>query len=204
MKTKVLDTQTQLIEGQKQEISTVKEVVQVEMKTWADVVKKNSYQDKQSTKKSVKDAIKAVNEEEERSKNLIIYGVKEEEEEEHVEGLDIKIDPLPGLITLISEQTECSDSYVRNIYRIGNKTLGKVRPIKVELESSTDVANFLSNAHKLKTTDKYKSVYLAPDRTLEQRVAHNKLVTQMKELIKRDSTKHYYIRDNKIKSTDKK
>jgi hypothetical protein len=59
MKTKVLDTQTQLIEGQKQEISTVKEVVQVEMKTRADVVKKNSYQDKQSTKKSVKDAIKA-------------------------------------------------------------------------------------------------------------------------------------------------
>ena len=76
MKSKVLDTQTQLIEGQKQEISTVKEVVQVEMKTWADVVQKNSYQDKNSTKNFVKDAIKAVNEEEEQSRNLIICGVK--------------------------------------------------------------------------------------------------------------------------------
>ena len=47
-------------------------------------------------------------------------------------------------------------------------------------------------------------IYLAPDRTAEQRVAHNKLVNRMKELIKEDSSKHYFIRNNKIESTDKR
>ena len=39
-----MDTQTKLIEGQKKEISAVKEVVQAEKKTWADLFKKNSNQ----------------------------------------------------------------------------------------------------------------------------------------------------------------
>ena len=204
MKTKVLDTQTQLIECQKKEISSVKELVQAETKTWADLFKKNSNQVKLTTQKSVKDAIKAVNEEEERSRNVIIYGVKEEENEDEEGTDDIKINPLPGQITMISKQIECSDIYVRNMDRIGKKTSGKVRPIKIELESSLDVASFLSNAHKLKASDDYKMVYLAPDRTAEQRAAHNKLVNRMKELIKEDSSRHYFIRNDKIESTDKR
>ena len=59
MKTKVLDTQTQLIECQNNEISSVKEVVQEETKTWADLFKKTNNNVKQSTHKSVKEAIKA-------------------------------------------------------------------------------------------------------------------------------------------------
>ena len=67
-----------------------------------------------------------------------------------------------------------------------------------------DVENILRKAHKLKSNEEFKTVYLAPDRTPEQRAAHSKLVNQMKELIKNDSSKHYYIRDDKIKCTDKK
>ena len=204
MKTKVLDTQTKLIDGQEKAMSTVKEVVQAETKTWADLFKKNSHQVNQSTQKSVREAIKTVNEEEERSKNLIIYGVKEEEKEDEEWVDDIKIDPIQEQIAMISKLTDCSDIYVRDIRRIGKRTPGKIRPIKVELDSSTDVACFLSKAQKLKTNDEYKMVYLAPDRTAEQRVAHNKLVTRMKEMIRQDSSKHYYIRNDKIQSTDKK
>ena len=204
MKTKVLDTQTQLIECQNKEISSVKEVVQEETKTWADLFKKNNNHVKQSTHKSVREAIKAVNEEEERSRNFIIYGVKEEEKEDEEWVDDIKINPLHAQITAISKQTVGVDTYIRSIDRIGKRVPGKVRPIKVELDSSTEVASFLSNANKLKESDEFKMVYLAPDRTAEQRVAHNKLVTRMKELIRQDSSKHYYIRNDKIESTDKK
>ena len=60
----------------------------------------------------------------------------------------------------------------------------------------------LRSAPKLKSIEDLKKVYQAPDRTPEQGAAHSKLVNQMKELIKVDCSKHYYIRDNKIKCTD--
>ena len=62
----------------------------------------------------------------------------------------------------------------------------------------------LKNAHKLKAHAELKTVYLSPDRTKEQRLAHGKLVKKMKELISRDSSKHYFIRDCKVNCVDKK
>ena len=56
----------------------------------------------------------------------------------------------------------------------------------------------LRNAHKLKTNEDFKSVYLAPERTKEQRRLHSGLVKQLKELIKQDNSKRYFIRDNKV------
>ena len=80
LKSKVLDTQNQLINQQQEELAKVKETVQTEMKSWADVARKNDNKNRQLTAKSVKEAVKEVNEEEERSKNLIIYGVADVEE----------------------------------------------------------------------------------------------------------------------------
>jgi hypothetical protein len=45
------------------------------MKTWADVTRKNVTQNKVLTATTVKEAVRSVNEEEERSKHMIIYGV---------------------------------------------------------------------------------------------------------------------------------
>ena len=61
---------------------SVQKTVKSEMKSWADVIKKNSAQNNQLTTKTVKEAVRSVNEGEERSRNLIIYGVKETEEGE--------------------------------------------------------------------------------------------------------------------------
>ncbi|KAL5249822.1 hypothetical protein ACHWQZ_G018595 [Mnemiopsis leidyi] len=66
MKTKVMDTQNQLLIRQKEDLASVKDTVQIKMKSWADVVKKSDKQTRQLTAKSVKEAVKAVNEEEER------------------------------------------------------------------------------------------------------------------------------------------
>ena len=91
-----------------------------------------------------------------------------------------------------------------NVYRLGKQVSDKTRPIKVEFRSSSDVDVILKNAFKLKADSDLKSVYLSPDRTKEQRAAHGKLVKQMKEMITRDSSKHYFIRENKVESVDKK
>ena len=86
-------------------------------------------------------------------------------------------------------------------YRVGKKEAGKTRPVRVEFAYPGDVKFALMSAHKLKAV--YPAVYLGPDRSKSERQAHNKLVTQMKELIKQDPNKHYYIRDNKICHIDK-
>ena len=87
-------------------------------------------------------------------------------------------------------------------YRVGKRENGKTRPVRAEFPYPGDVKFVLTIAHKLKA--KLPTVYLGPDRSKEERQAHNKLVTQMKTLIKQDSSKHYYIRDNKICHVDKK
>ena len=91
---------------------------------------------------------------------------------------------------------------ILNSHRIGAKTAGKTRPIKVEVEHPALVQGLLQAAHKLKTSD-YSSVYLAPDRSKEERAANNKLVTTMKSMIKQDPSKYYYIRNNKVNCIDK-
>ena len=202
MKSKVLDTQNQLIHRQQDELAKVKDTVQTEMKSWADVARKNDKQHRQLTAKSVKEAVKAVSEEEERSKNIIIYGVTDDEETDWEDVL--KIDKASETVKSICEVTDCLNVEVQSCSRIGQRKSDKVRPIKVQFRNSSDADLLLKRASKLKSSEEFSGVYLAPDRTPEQRAAHNKLVQHMKELIIKDSSKHYFIRDNKVRYTDKK
>ena len=204
LKTEQIEMQKQLINNQKDQINSVQKTVQTEMKTWADVAKKNITRNKVLATKTVKDAVRAVNEEEERSRNLIIYGVKEGEEGGWDEVYSSEIEQ--EMVKSVYEATVTDVSFpdTVNVYRLGKKVPEKTRPIKVEFKSSSDVDIILKNAHKLRKNDDLKSVYLSPDRTKEQRAAHSKLVKQMKEMISRDNSKHYFIRDNKVNSADKK
>ncbi len=80
---------------------------------------------------------------------------------------------------------------------------GTVRPLKVTLVNCDATRQVLSNARKLKNSSSYKDVYLAPDRSYEERIAHRKLVQEMKQLFVKDSSKHYFIRDGKIVTVGK-
>ena len=71
------------------------------------------------------------------------------------------------------------------------------------LRTASDVANVLFHARNLKEREKFKHVYLGPDRTKQDQLAHNRLVKEMKLMIEKDSSKHYYIRNKKIYTVDK-
>ena len=202
LQTEQIALQKQLLDSQNDQITSVQKTVQSEMKTWADVARKNVTQSKVLTAKTVKEAVRAVKEEEERSRNLIIYGVSEGEEGDWIYN-DAKLDEV---VKSVHEATIADglSPNVDNLYRLGKKVPDKTRPIKVVFKSSSDVDEILKNAFKLKANSELKSVYLSPDRTKEQRSAHGKLVNQMKEMIARDSSKHYFIRDNKINCVDKR
>ena len=83
--------------------------------------------------------------------------------------------------------------------------IGKVRPIKVTVASPEIVNQVLSSASKLKKgSEDWRSVYLAPDRSKDERLAHQKLVKELKEKIANEpDDKYHYIRDGKILTIDK-
>ena len=200
LKTEQIDQQRKLIAIQNSQMNSVQTAVtsglKQEMRSWSDIVKKNNSQmqnDQLSiTKKSVQQVIRNVNEEERRSKNLMIYGLEENENEDISPVVDevFKSMSLPAPDTIDG-------------YRVGRKVAGKKRPVRLEYHNSGDVDFALAHSSKLKNSTKHSAVYLSPDRTKEQQLAHKALVKKMKELICSDPNKHYYIKNNKVLSTDK-
>ena len=71
------------------------------------------------------------------------------------------------------------------------------------MQTTTEARLLLQNARKLKSSN-LSTVYVGPDRSKDERAAHKKLLIEIKQMIEKDSTKHYYIRDNKIKIIDKR
>jgi hypothetical protein len=194
LKSEKIADQRLLLEMQQGQINSVQDTVKSEMKSWADVVKKNTGQrnGKQLTENSVKKAIRIVNEEEKRSRNLMIYGCSENEEEDVAKVVE----------NVFSEMDIILMPNGNDVYRMGRKEPGKIRPIKVEFTNASDVESALAHARKLKDSS-LSMVYIGPDRTKEERLAHNKLVKEMKQMIEKDPNKHYFIRNKKICCADK-
>ena len=182
MKSEKIAEQKQLIDMQQGQIDSVQETVKTEMKSWTDVVKKNSNQrqGKQiSSENTIKHAVRSVNEEERKSKNVMIYGCEEKENEADFE-VQKAVKDIFNATHMFPFVNVC------DLYRIGKKEPGKSRPIKAILESASDVANVLFHARNLKEREKFKHVYLGPDRTKQDQLAHNRLVKEMKLMIEKE------------------
>ena len=170
---KLLDCQTEQLNNLKSTVeSTVQVTVQKEIKSYSEAVAKTgngtgTIQLQDSLKNVVKNAI----EEDDRSKNLIFFGLDESEDER----IDSKVS---ALLSEIGEKPRVSAS------RIGVKKTDivshHVRPVKVTLTSSTAARQILAKARRLKLLEKYKSVFICPDRSLEEREARRTLVIELK------------------------
>ena len=113
--------------------------------------------------------------EEDRGRNLMIFGLKEDKEESLADKVD-------ELFRSFGEKPS-----IRDCVRIGkapDKENSTVRPVKVFMRSSDTVNQLLRESGKLRGLDNYKSVNLIPDRTLEERATNQQLVLQIKEKIK--------------------
>ena len=77
------------------------------------------------------------------------------------------------------------------------------RPVKVSVSSSIIVAQILRRAKNLRDSENYKTVFINPDRTLEQRSAHRELVKQLKLKRNQEKDKRHYIKNGQIYSSDK-
>ena len=173
--------------------TTVESKLNIGLQGWSDVVKKNTTRLQHDvltmTKKSVKQVIEKVNEEERRACNLMIYGLPEHDDE-NIGDVVYEVCQSMGDVIPKEKSIDC--------YRVGKKQEGKVRPVRLECQNRGDVEFALIHSKRLKNSAKFSKVYLAPDRSKEQRQAHSLLVRQMKDLINADPSKHYFIKNNKL------
>ena len=167
LKSEKIKNQENVIDIQQKQLEKVQDTIKTEIRTWSDVVKKNCQPDASSLRE-VEKAVESATSKSSRSCNFIVYGAEEEDTSvtcvlNTATGLcnEINIWPRPQLLAAS---------------RIGTFVKGKVRPIKVTVASSEIVNQVLSSASKLKSSEDLRSVYLAPDRSKDERLAHQILV----------------------------
>jgi uncharacterized OsmC-like protein len=141
----------------------------------------------------VKEAVKSVTEDDTRSKNLMIFGLKEEQE------LEISLNEV---LMQIGEKP-----VVHHYERLGKIATGsnpKPRPVKLTLASTHSVEAVLRRSHLLQKDIRYKSVYVAPDRSLEKREQHRDLVKTLKVRIAEEPQFYHFIKDCQIYKVPKR
>ena len=170
--------------------STVQSTVQSEMQSYAAIAKKNC--PKTLTSKTIEAAVKRVCDQEDRSKNVIVYGIEETRDE-------VLQDSVEKILGDIDEKP-----LVRDCVRVGVKKTGatQARPVKFSLSNSDHVAQVLRSARRLQTIEGYKSVYICPDRTVQERKSYKTLLVKLKERRESEPNRTHYIRINRIVSSD--
>ena len=121
--------------------------------------------------------------EEDRRRNLLIFGLTEEPEVvEQISEKDVKV------IEVLDEKPRFEAN------RIGKKTTQqKPRLVKVSMSNATTVNQILSKERKLSVCEQYKHVFVSPDRTKEERDEHQDLVKQLKTKRSAEPDKRFYI-----------
>ena len=191
-----IQSKSDLIALQQNKLDTVQTSVRKEMQSWSDIVQKNCEKSSVPSVKSVKQVVKSYVDESDRSRSFIIYGAKEGKGEHTPEIVE-------DLLLAMNEEKK---HQVLGSLRLGTikKDSESFRPIKVTLGSADSVKEILSKAKTLKklygSYEMFSKMYLAPDRSREERIEHRKLVEEMTLLISKEPNKHHCIRNGKIVS----
>ena len=194
LKSEKIKKQENVIELQQQQLEKVQDTIKTEISTWSDVAKKNCQPDAPSLRQ-VEKAVESAASKSSRSCNFIVYGAEEEDT-----SLNCVLNTVTELCNVIEVWPR---PQLLAASRIGTFVNGKVRPIKVTVASPEIVNQVLSSASRLKSSEDLRSVYLAPDRSKDERLTHQKLVKALKEKIANEPYKYHYIRDGKIVTVDK-
>ena len=140
---------------------------------------------------AIERAVKDMAESEERSKNVLIFGLDELDSE--------------SIEEKVAEIFEAVDEKPRpeSVSRVGKKTADINRPVFVKFSSASTAMGILRKSQTLRSTEKFKKVFVSPDRTILQRNRHRQLVTELKRRAGEDRCRRFYIRDGQIQSEER-
>ena len=218
LKAELSSTKSQLIENQKWVISlqeqvidskekqleavqtavktTVEESVKEQFKSYSDVVQENVMVCQPQTESIdpvvLKQVVQSVVQQEDRSRNLMVFGLPEAENENPTEriqevfqGIGIK----PAIME-VSRVGRCSKEK-------------KKRPVKVILSSASVAFQILSQARRLRESDDFSSVFVRPDRSEEERSLNRLLVQELIKKREDEPGKRHFIRSGTLHTVEK-
>ncbi|KAL5271180.1 hypothetical protein ACHWQZ_G001725 [Mnemiopsis leidyi] len=183
---KIIHLQSLLIEKKQEDVKCLQETVHEEIKTYAEMLSTSCA--KALSPKKLENVVKKIQDAEDRSRNLIIFGLTEE----NGENLNAKVGEM---FTYLEEKPLFSTPT-----RIGNSSGGSVRPVKLSLASATMVSPLLAKSQRLRQSNIFKSVYISPDRTKEERMVRRTLVNELREKRKDNPDLIFVIRKGKVLS----
>ena len=187
----IIKTQAELVDSKDNTMKNISQVVSEsvsdsvkEIKTYSAAVSSNQAPLCQRT---IQKAVKAVIEEEDRAKNLIVFGLEESENE--------ALDETVGAVF-----EELGEKPMHEDTRIGKKKPGVTRPVKVKLRNGAAALHLLKKSSELKKSARFGRVFLCPDRSEEERESQRKLVAELRKKIEDEPHKSHVIRDGTIVS----
>jgi len=121
-----------------------------------------------------------------RSSNLIVYGLPESDQQS--DSTSVK-----ELFEHLSEAPVLSE-----VTRLGKRGGEGVRPVRVVLRNREIARTILGKSATLKDSDQYQSVFIAPDRSVEERTERRELVTKLRERRVNEPDKVWRIRRGSI------
>jgi hypothetical protein len=136
--------------------------------------------------------LKDFDENEERHKNVILFGMTENEGESLSGRIDDVLESACGL----------RKPRVRTFRRLGKATPHKTRPVKVCFDSQEDAQTTISHARNLKTSEKHKAIFLAPDRNPQERAERRELVRKLVKRREEQPERFHFIHKGKICSRE--
>ncbi|KAL5268386.1 hypothetical protein ACHWQZ_G002296 [Mnemiopsis leidyi] len=181
LKSQVLVDQKTVIECQQKQLESVKTAVKTEIRSWSDIVRTNVSQAPSPSTDVIKNVVRNTVEQSDRNRSFIIYGAAEDEEKTPENILTDVFFDLNKQVDTIQQPK------VVAVRRIGiqKQDASSARPIKKSPE------------------EYFRKLYLAPDRTLEERREHQKLVCEVKRRIESEPEKYHYIKNKRVLSVDR-
>ena len=190
---RIIDLQDQVIQLKDEirnvETGTVTKTVQRDLKSYSAMLTQNCVAALAPTRiqKAVTKAAVEKSTEEDRSKNLIVFGLPEE-----ADGVSVDTS-VTSLLEEIDEKPPMT-----NCVRLGMPAQGRLRPVKVTLESRDSLLVLLKKASELRNSENFKRVFLEPDRTFDERVERKRAVKTLNELRQLHPERKYILRKGVI------
>ena len=206
LKTAIIENQNELISAKNEQlvelketvvssVSSVGDAVKTQLKSYSEAVVESGNQADRTggllDQNVLKTVVKNVVAEEDRSRNLIVFGLPE--------------DPAEHITDKVGEVLlELGEKPKLEAVRVGLKRNQETpRPVKVSFGNATIAAQILSKSRNLRNSGRFKLVFISPDRNSEQRVMHRKLVEQLRTKRTDEPSKRHFIKGGQIISADK-
>ena len=190
-----------MIQLQDKELSAAKAVadtVEREMKTFSSVVSSNCAAAVAPTRLQavIKRAATPSKEADEtdRGRNIILYNVNEMLGEETAGNINEDIKYVGEIIEALGEKFQLSDVKRIGVKREAHASGEKARPMVATLSSRENVLTLLRKAKLLRENEEFSLVYLAPDRSFEERKERKRTIETLKKLKADNPAKQYVLR----------